>query len=466
MTTRPRRVFVPRNVVAFALVGHVGGALAFGLAGALFAWSLAFWAAMGGAALGGAFGVLSGLLLLRVEDQRADAAARVALPPRRPWAAIGAGVVASVVVSWVSFSTTFGRSGFLEGSPCQELSSGRGPHIGTVQTLVPLQYTCVYSGGTLATAAAELAVVTTLALLGTVAIGWGLWRLARARPASDTVFRVLAGVVAVFLATVGVAGVGALPTRDVDAQASGAAGLAGTAVVGAAAVAVGLRMSWRLMRTVLRSPYAGGMDPAERQRARTRQHTVVGVVFGALLLVALSAPWILQAVVGAPTVTTSQRPQPMYTSLPEVPPMVAPETLDGFTAPRGAGLSTAFTLDQAIAASQEISDLTVAVAGPINDPNIAPGTTSFPVYAVDCLEAPGKQVDHEVWFTVDDVAGGIDRARTLWESKGYTLDPESTPGRYGYIGDPTGAVDLVSIEDMNGTIKLRVASVCVPTDGS
>jgi len=206
------------------------------------------------------------------------------------------------------------------------------------------------------------------------------------------------------------------------------------------------------------------MDPAERQRARSRQHVVVGAVFGALLLVALSAPWILQAVVGAPTITTSQRPQPMYTSQPEVPPMVAPDPVDGFTAPRAAELSTTFTLDQAMAASQEISDLTVAVAGPINDPNIAPGTTSFPVYAVDCLQAQGKQVDHEVWFTVDDATGGIERVRAMWESKGYTLDPASTPGRYGYVGDPSGAVDLVSIEDMDGTIRLRVASVCAPAD--
>jgi hypothetical protein len=462
MPTPPKHVFVPRNFAVFALVGHVGGAVAFGLAAALFAWSLAFWAAMGGAALGGAFGVLFGLLLLRVEDQRADAAARVAPPPRRPWAAIGAGVVASVVVSWVSFSTTFGRSGFLEGSPCQELSAGRGPHIGTVQTLIPLQYTCVYSGGTFATAAAELVVVTTLALLGAVAIGWGLWRLASVRSASDTLIRALAGFVAAFLATVCVAGVGALPVRDVDAQTLGAAGVVAVTV----ACVAGLWALSRLLRTVLRSHYAGAMNEAERQRARTRQHIVVGVVFGALLLVALSAPWVLQAVLGTPTVATTRPPQPMYTGQPETPPMVAPELLDGFTAPRAGELSTAFTLDQAMVASQEISDLTVAVAGPINDPNIAPGTTSFPVYAVDCLGAPGQQVDHEVWFTVDDVSGGIDRVRALWESKGYTLDPESTPGRHGYVGDPSGPVDLVSVEDKDGTIKLRVASVCVPADGS
>ena len=145
--------------------------------------------------------------------------------------------------------------------------------------------------------------------------------------------------------------------------------------------------------------------------------------------------------------------------------MVAPETVDGFTAPRAAELSSVFTLDQAMAASQEISDLTVAVAGPIDDPNIAPGTTSFPVYAVDCLQAQGKQVDHEVWFTVDDATGGIERVRAMWESKGYTLDPTSSTGRYGYIGDPSGPVDLVSIEDKNGTIKLRVASVCAAGEG-
>jgi len=452
---------VLRNLAVFALIGHVGGGVLFGLAGALLAGPVALWGAFGGAALGGALGVFSGLLVLRAEFLQMDAAARVALPPRRPWIAIGVGVVASVVVTWVSFATSFNRSGFLDGSPCQELSAGRGPHIDTVQTLVPLQYTCVYSGGTLATAAVELAVLTPLAFIGAVAIGWGLWRMAGAGSA-DIVARVMAGVVAIFLVAVGVAGAGALSTVAVDVEAVGSAALTAAVI----AVVAGLVVLSRRMRTVLRSTYAGGMDPAERQRARTRQHVVVGVVFGALLLIALLAPWIIQAVVGAPTIATTQRPdQPMYTAAPEAPPMVAPELLPGFTAPRGTELSTVFTLDQAIAASQEIADLTVAAAGPINDPNIAPGVTSFPVYPVGCLAAPGGQVDHEVWFTVDDAPAGIERVRALWESKGYTLDPTSSTGRYGYIGDPSGPVDLVSIEDKNGTIKLRVASVCAAGEG-
>ena len=459
MPTPPKYVSVPRNFVVSALSGHLGGALVCGLAGALWAGSVALWGAFAGAAIGGVFGVLIGFAVLRDEEPRADATARVAPPPRRPWAAIGVGVVASVVVTWTSVAIDFQRSGFLEGSPCQELPGALGMHIRTIESLVPLQYTCVYSGGSLATVTfAQLAPLTLLAVFGSAAIVWGLWRLGATASTSDTVVRVLAGVVAVFLSIVGVAGVVALSTQAVDTAAIGMAVLIAVA-------AAGLGLLLRL-RTVLRSHYAGAMNEAERQRARTRQHIVVGVVFGALLLVALSAPWVLQAVLGTPTVATTRPPQPMYTSQPETPPMVAPELLDGFTAPRGAELSSVFTLDQAIVASQEISDLTVAVAGPINDPNIAPGTTSFPVYAVDCLGAPGQQVDHEVWFTVDDVSGGIDRVRALWESKGYTLDPQSTPGRYGYIGDPSGPVDLVSVEDKDGTIKLRVASVCVPADGS
>ena len=205
------------------------------------------------------------------------------------------------------------------------------------------------------------------------------------------------------------------------------------------------------------------MDPVERQRARNRQHLVVAVTLGSLLLIALAAPWIMNAAVGPLTVSSTQPPHPpVATGPPASPTPVSPEFLPGFTAPRGSELSAVFTLDQAIVASQEISDLTVEAAGPINDPNIAPGTSSFPVYPVECLEVPGAQADHEVWFTVDDAPAGIERVRAVWESKGYTLDPTSSPGRYGYIGDPSGPVDLVSIEDMNGTIKLRVASVCAP----
>jgi len=160
-------------------------------------------------------------------------------------------------------------------------------------------------------------------------------------------------------------------------------------------------------------------------------------------------------------------PAPTYAETPEntqpnAPVGAKPGSIAGFAAPRGGVVSEVFTLDQAIAASQQISDLSVQAAGPIDDPDIAPGTTSFPVYPVVCMAVPGGQVDAEVWFRVDDVPAAIERVRALWEANGYTLDPTSSPGRFGYVGPSTGAVDLVSIENKQGVVKLRVASVCTP----
>lgn len=202
----------------------------------------------------------------------------------------------------------------------------------------------------------------------------------------------------------------------------------------------------------------------ERQRRRSRQNLVVGLVLGGLLLAAILAPWGMIAASDGPE--TRRTPAAAPTAVPMQPtPEVSPEFVTGFAAPRGRELSAVFTLEQALAASQQIADLSVQAAGPIDDPNIAPGTTSFPVYPVECLDAPGGQADYEVWFTVADATAGIARVRALWEANGYTLDPTSSDGRYGYVGDPAGPVDLVSIEDKSGTIKLRVASVCAAGAG-
>jgi len=154
-------------------------------------------------------------------------------------------------------------------------------------------------------------------------------------------------------------------------------------------------------------------------------------------------------------------PPPVNTQ-PNAPEGAKPGSIAGFAAPRGGVVSDVFTLDQAVAASQQFSDLTVEAAGPIDDPAIAPGTTSFPVYPVGCVSAPGVQVDAEVWFRVEDVPAAIDRVRAVWEAAGYTLDPTSSPGRFGYIGPVSGPVDIVSIENKMGVLKLRVASVCTP----
>jgi hypothetical protein len=163
----------------------------------------------------------------------------------------------------------------------------------------------------------------------------------------------------------------------------------------------------------------------------------------------------------------AQQPIPTYVeppvnTQPDAPEGAKPGSIAGFAAPRGGVVSDVFTLEQAIAASQQISDLSVQAAGPIDDPDIAPGTTSFPVYPVGCMNVVGGQVDAEVWFRVDDVPAAIERVRALWEANGYTLDPTSSPGRFGYVGPATGPVDVVSIENKQGVVKLRVASVCTP----
>jgi len=212
MKTRAKYGSGPRNLAAISLLGHVGGAALLGLICLMALYPLAIWGAFAGGALGGAAGAGIGLLVLVDERPRGDHK-----PPMRPWLAILAGALASVLVTGVSLALEFDKTGFLDGSPCQELSGGRGPHMETVQTLIPVQYTCLYSGGVLPLIPpVVLAVLSIVALIGAASIAWGLWAL-RPRETDDgpetridTVLVVLAVVVGIFLVVDGVLGASAL----------------------------------------------------------------------------------------------------------------------------------------------------------------------------------------------------------------------------------------------------------------
>jgi len=208
MKTRAKHRTGLRNLVAIVLLGHVGGAALLGLIclGAL--WPLGVWGAFVGGALGGAAGAAIGLLVLFDARPLGDGREE---PPLRPWLAILAGTLSSVSVTVVSLTLYSNKTGFLDGSPCQDLSGGRGPHMGTVQTLLPLQYTCVFPDSTLLlVSSAMLATLSIVALASAAAIVWGLWALRGPEHRPHAVVVALAAAVAAFLAVDGVLGMVAL----------------------------------------------------------------------------------------------------------------------------------------------------------------------------------------------------------------------------------------------------------------
>jgi len=173
----------------------------FGLAGIVVLRDFAPWGAFLGAAFFGALGVFIGAAVVRVDE--ADVPIRALLPPARAWAAIALGTILSVVVTAGSWAASTGTSGFLDGSPCFG---------DRVETLLPLQYTCLDADGPVALVRPELIAMTLIAFAGLAAIVWGGIALLRARtatddPRADRVGRILAGAVAVFLAADAVAGV-------------------------------------------------------------------------------------------------------------------------------------------------------------------------------------------------------------------------------------------------------------------
>jgi hypothetical protein len=187
-----------RNFAVIALVAHVGGAVLLG--GAAFPY-LGLPAVFVLGSLLGWVGIALGVSVLLL-GAPADAAGEA--PARRPWLAIGGGVVASVAVTTVSLAATAQR-GFLDASPCE------GPRLlfGTADTLIPAQYTCVYGDGVVALVnPLVLALISFLALAGAAAIAYGLWSLRSAH--DETRARWIAAPVALFLAVDGVLGAVAL----------------------------------------------------------------------------------------------------------------------------------------------------------------------------------------------------------------------------------------------------------------
>lgn len=170
---------------------------------------------------------------------------------------------------------------------------------------------------------------------------------------------------------------------------------------------------------------------------------------------------------GAPDYLGSSDGDPAYPDGPDQPDQVdqpdpaEPLTDYGFAAPRSNEATTAFTLDRIVDESQAQIDGTIAAAGPIDDPATPAGTTTFPAGIGGCGNVAGGRVTFEVWFLVDDLEGGFARARDAWVAQGFALDPGSTADRVGVTGGPDSAIDLMTLESKEGTVRFTVQSVCV-----
>ncbi|GAB3605033.1 hypothetical protein GCM10027413_04420 [Conyzicola nivalis] len=124
--------------------------------------------------------------------------------------------------------------------------------------------------------------------------------------------------------------------------------------------------------------------------------------------------------------------------------------------------STLFTAADITAASQAQVDGTIAAVGPIDDPVIPAGTTSFPVSIGGCGNLAGGAVMFEVWFLVDDLRGGFARARDAWLAQGFVSDQATTEaGDVEVVGTPDSPIRRMTLENKEGTVKFTVQSVCV-----
>jgi len=123
--------------------------------------------------------------------------------------------------------------------------------------------------------------------------------------------------------------------------------------------------------------------------------------------------------------------------------------------------STRFSEADIVAAGQAQVDATIAAVGPIDDPAIPAGTTTFPVGIGGCGNLAGGRVNFEVWFLVDDLAGGFARARDAWTAAGFVPAETGVDGSVEVVGGPDSAIDRMTLEDKEGTVKFTVQSVCV-----
>ncbi|WP_411700706.1 hypothetical protein [Conyzicola sp.] len=126
--------------------------------------------------------------------------------------------------------------------------------------------------------------------------------------------------------------------------------------------------------------------------------------------------------------------------------------------------TTLFTLADITAAGQAQVDGTIAVVGPIDDPAIPAGTTTFPVFIGGCGNLAGGAVSFEVWFLVDDLPGGFARVRDEWLAQGFTLDEPKSSAHVVATGGADSAIRGMSLEDKDGTVRFVVQSACVAGD--
>ncbi|HEV7949155.1 MAG TPA: hypothetical protein VGP24_05240 [Glaciihabitans sp.] len=133
--------------------------------------------------------------------------------------------------------------------------------------------------------------------------------------------------------------------------------------------------------------------------------------------------------------------------------------------------STTYSQALLIPLIQGLADRTIAAAGPIDDPAIPAGTTSFPVSVQECANngLPSQTGTLEVGFDTADPVASLDRVRELWSGEGYELYESAVNAK----GDPVDAAATVtargadplpasalSLRIYEGFLILRIDGLC------
>ena len=167
-----------------------------------------------------------------------------------------------------------------------------------------------------------------------------------------------------------------------------------------------------------------------------------------------------------PVATASPAPpSPSHTAAPPPDPDAepSPEPVDpdpGATLPPAPPLSTAFTPDALAAAMQQLADDSIAVAGPIDDPDIPLGTQTYPVVRESC-QGTEVRVTFDVWFATGHNAAGLARIDDYWRSLGYSA--ETGAGNVVGAGRDPLPADRLKLEQTwdEDDLRLRLTSLCV-----
>ena len=218
------------------------------------------------------------------------------------------------------------------------------------------------------------------------------------------------------------------------------AGIASTAITALVLIVLGARRS---------RVAASGTGP-----------TIGSVAAGLVLL-----PLAVSMVVGVVQPIATAAPRAPVVHAPPAPPSVVdqepeavPDVGDELPAPEA---STTFTIDELETVMQQLADESIAVLGPIDDPEIPEGIQSYPVTRQDC-GAGTTRVIFEAWFGTADNAAGVARIDDYWLSLGYTV--RGAGGSVQAAGrDPLPAeqLDVGTMSWREDALRLRLSSLCV-----